>query len=113
VKDTAEASAQRDGGGNGVRGEKGATAHAHAVAGADGDWQSVVHAETGGTYYWNTKTNQTSWARPLALAGTSYYTGCSAVAATTHSTGIFGDTAASRGEIWDPFGASPTAAAGG
>jgi len=109
VKDTAEASAQRDG----VRGEKEATAHAHAVAGADGDWQSVVHAETGGTYYWNTKTNQTSWARPLALAGTSYCTGHSAAAATTHGTGVFGDTAATRGEIWDPFGASPTAAAGG
>jgi hypothetical protein len=82
VKDTAEASAQRDG----VRGEKEATAHAHAVAGADGDWHSVVHAETGGTYYWNTKTNQTSWARPLALAGTSYCTGHSAAAATTHVT---------------------------
>ena len=108
MKDTAEASAQRDG----VRGEKEATAHAHAVAGADGDWQSVVHAETGGTYYWNTKTNLTSWTRPLAVAGTSYCTGHSAAAADTDRTGIFGDTAATRGELWDPFGASPPAAAG-
>ena len=111
VKDTAEASAQRERGG-GVGGQKEASAHAHAVAGAGGDWQSVVHAETGGTYYWNTKTNLTSWTRPLALAGTSYCTGHSAAAADADSTGIFGDTAATRGELWDPFGASPPAAAG-
>jgi len=111
VKDTAEASAQRERGG-GVGGQKEASAHAHAVAGAGGDWQSVVHAETGGTYYWNTKTNLTSWTRPLALAGTSYCTGHSAAAADTDRTGIFGDTAATRGELWDPFGASPPAAAG-
>ena len=111
VKDTAEASAQRERGG-GVGGQKEASAHAHAVAGAGGDWQSVVHAETGGTYYWNTKTNLTSWTRPLALAGTSYCTGHSAAAADTDCTGIFGDTAATRGELWDPFGASPPAAAG-
>ncbi len=109
MKDKEEASAQREWGG-GVGGQKEASAHAHAVAGAGGDWQSVVHTETGGTYYWNTKTNLTSWTRPLAC--TSYCTGHSAAAAGTDSTGIFGDTAATQGELWDPFGASPPAAAG-
>ena len=45
-----------------------ATAHSHAAADAGEDWRPVVHKETGSTYYWNTKTNETSWARPAALA---------------------------------------------
>jgi len=49
-----------------------------AVAGAGGDWQSVVHAESGGTNYWDSKTNLTTWARPVARAGASDCAGHSA-----------------------------------
>ena len=49
-----------------------------AVAGAGGDWQSAVHAESGGTYYWDRKTNLTNWARPMAWAGASDCAGHSA-----------------------------------
>lgn len=32
------------------------------------DWQEVKDASSGNMYYWNTKTNQTSWDRPTAVA---------------------------------------------
>lgn len=32
-----------------------------------GVWQGLVDAETGGVYYWNTITDQTTWTRPPEL----------------------------------------------
>ena len=45
----------------------GASAHVD-VAGAKvaiAEWQAIVDPKTGSTYYYNLKTKETSWARPL------------------------------------------------
>ena len=42
-----------------------AEATADARLGAIADWQSVVDPKTGSTYYYNTETGESSWARPV------------------------------------------------
>ena len=42
-----------------------ATAEATARLGANAQWQAIVDATTGSTYYYNTETGESSWARPV------------------------------------------------
>ena len=42
-----------------------ATAEATARLGANAQWQAIVDPKTGSTYYYNTETGESSWARPV------------------------------------------------
>ena len=42
-----------------------ATAEATARLGANAQWQAIVDPTTGSTYYYNTETGESSWARPV------------------------------------------------
>ena len=42
-----------------------ATAEATARLGANAQWQVIVDPKTGSTYYYNTETGESSWARPV------------------------------------------------
>ena len=49
----------------GVRVEVAAGAEATARLGANAQWQAIVDPTTGSTYYYNTETGESSWARPV------------------------------------------------
>ena len=49
----------------GVRVEVAAGAEATARLGANAQWQAFVDPTTGSTYYYNTETGESSWARPV------------------------------------------------
>ena len=49
----------------GVRVEVAAGAEATARFGANAQWQAIVDPTTGSTYYYNTETGESSWARPV------------------------------------------------
>ena len=42
-----------------------AEATADARLGANAQWQAIVDPTTGSTYYYNTETGESSWARPV------------------------------------------------
>ena len=43
----------------------GVEAQATARLGANAQWQAIVDPTTGSTYYYNTETGESSWARPV------------------------------------------------
>jgi hypothetical protein len=49
----------------GVKVEVAAGAEATARLGANAQWQAIVDPTTGSTYYYNTETGESSWARPV------------------------------------------------